>query len=164
MRVVKYWNGKLNSKSIKFNPNFSFELDPEFRSYEKMEPGSKYGVIKIGDFYEHFYMSPSLWPIKEYVCQWNLAFERLNKGEKETHFIVNIQSYTPMIVVWTAHKVENKLYIQNSLILKDLYLEKIGNKLLTPENSFDFIRPRETISDDKTPISEWNVKIIKTSN
>ncbi len=74
---AKFQNGWLilnNIELFHLNTKLRLELDPKFRSVEKMDPGSSYGVIHINDFYEHFYMSSSRWSIADYLRQWDMAY------------------------------------------------------------------------------------------
>ena len=132
-------------------------LDKDFNGYEQQEPGSAYGVIKINDFYENFYMSPEVWSIDDYQRQWQIAFDRLNSGAS-TCFVVNFQPSTPLIAMWTVYHCGNKLYIQNQYYFGDYYHEVVTDKSFTPENSFDFIRPRQTATDEGDSISEWVIE------
>jgi len=134
------------------------KLDPEFTCYDDMEPGSAYGVIKFNDFYEHFYMSSSFWSIEDYQRQWQLAIDRLNSGQT-TCFIVNFQPLTPWIDMWIAYHVGDKLYIQNRYLIGDFYHEILGENFFTPENSFDFIPKRETITEEGNKVSEWVIQL-----
>lgn len=135
------------------------KLDPEFESYEKMEPGSTYGVIKIGNFYEHFYMSPSWWSIDDYLKQWKLAIEKIKSGEKQSCFVVNIQPYTPMMETWVMYRENNTIYFQNKYFIGDYYKEIEKNKSIAPETSFDFIQPRKILNDEGRKILEWKIEL-----
>ncbi len=136
------------------------ELDPKFRSIEKMEPGSSYGVIYINDFYEHFYMSSSWWSIADYLRQWDMAYQRL-QSRKDACFVVNVQPYTPLIAMWTAYVGDENLYIRNQYLFGDYYKQIVGTTSFTPENSFDFIRIRKKCTDSGDPIAEWTISLDK---
>ncbi len=134
------------------------ELAPDFVSYEKMEPGSSYCVIKFDDFCEHSYMSSSSWSIDDYKKQWKLAFDRLNAGQTAC-FVVNFQPYSCLIAMWIAYIIEDKLHIQNQYYFGKYYRKIIGKKPFTPENSFNFIPNYETHTEDNEKISEWVVDL-----
>ncbi len=132
------------------------ELDQKFRSVEKMEPGSSYGVIHINDFYEHFYMSSSWWSIADYLRQWDMAYQRLELGQNAC-FVVNVQPYTPLISIWLAYVETTQIYLQNQYICGDYYKQYVGKTSVTPENSFQLISPHEKYTQSGRKISEWMV-------
>lgn len=141
---------------MKLIPKFNIELTAN-QARPDIEKGAMYGSITIDDFCEIFYMSPSKWSKEDYQKQWNLAFEKLIKKEN-CCFIVNIQDL--FIEMWALYVDGSNIYIQNYLITDEYYKKLVGDKLLTPETSFNFIPRRETITQDGYPISEWHLKII----
>lgn len=170
---------------IQFNKAFTIEIDLNsgWENPENDEIGCAWGKITIGDFYEHFYMSPSVWKISDYLKQWDLAWKRLQKHDTSC-FVVNYQK-NPFVDLWCMYKEDNIICIQNKLIIDEIYKKRIGNITYTPENSFDFIPPRLTeenrfddvfwerepiLEQEKSdlqklieahPISEWYVSILK---
>jgi len=147
---------------MKFDKTFTIKINRNFKKFPDDEPGCAYGKITIGDFWENFYMSHSVWKIKDYVKQWKLAWKYL-----ETHdtsiFVANVQS-NHLLITWPLYKIEDSIYIRNNLIIGESYEKLIGNNPYTPETSFLYILPRKhffsKFRGKKVPVSEWEVKII----
>jgi len=147
---------------MKFDSPFTIEIDHDAKKQIDLDPRGAYGRITIGDFWENFYMSPSIWKIEDYVKQWNLTWKHLETHDTSV-FVANVQ-LNPMVILWPLYKIENNIYIQNAFIISKSYKKMIGKNPYTPKTSFLYIPKR-----DNTPTkfgkqilkpSEWEVKII----
>jgi len=145
---------------MNFDKKFTIEIVPDYKKNpEDDEMGCEYGKIVIGDFYEHFYMSPSVWSIDDYRKQWNLAWKHLEINDTSI-FVVNVQS-DPMIWVWGMYKENDIIFIQNYLFIDEYYQELIGDKPYIPETSFNFLPVRNTEPIEGFQVSEWQIKILR---
>jgi hypothetical protein len=120
------------------------------------------GQITINDFEEEFDMPIDWWQEEDYEKQWVGGFEYLKKNGKAC-FITKIFRPTSWQCVecWIAHKIENKIRIQNQAFMdRKIYKKICGNQWITLENWFNFIPLYEPIllNDEFTP-SEWTVDI-----
>lgn len=119
-----------------------------------------YGIIGIYDteenietlYKEKFVSLLGLWTKEDYLHQWKLAFKRLEK-ENSSCLIVNAQA-NALIELWTIHKKNNVLFVYNSLYFDETFPEIDQFWPITPENSFNFIRPHESFSKEA---SCWKV-------
>lgn len=126
---------------------------------ERWEVVTVKGKIKIGDFQEDLYPSLDWWSPDDYEHQWREGLSRLSDHEKSC-FIVDINNPTnrEFIEWWKLYKIDNKIYVRNSIILDDIYEEQIGDKPFTLQTCYNFIPDRGSLHDeDGNKISEWVV-------
>lgn len=143
---------------MKFDKIFTIQdyVDYPYRNHRNEERGCAWGKITIGNFYEYFYMSPSVWKISDYEKQWDVAWERLQAHDTAC-FITNVQR-NPLIEMWALYKVDHIIYIQNFLMAQPHHQKIVDT--LNLKNSFDIIPKREILTEEGKKISEWSVKII----
>lgn len=139
---------------MKFDKKFVIYIDDRYVSGtpEDDEVGSAYGKIEIGDFYEHFYMSPQVWSLQEYEQQWQLAWQRIEERGASC-FVVNYQRN--LVNLWVLYKCKSKIEIHNYLFAGRLF-ERMVTKPLTVLNSFEITPPYnfdfyEMFPDEKKP-------------
>lgn len=126
------------------------------------KPRKRYGVlsvegeIQIDYFKEGLYLPLDWWCINDYLMQWRDAFERL-KTHDTSCLVVTIHnpSIRKFIEWWPMYKINDKIHIQNNIIIDDLYEEKIGNKPFTLQTCYDFIPEYRSYTEEGNKISEW---------
>lgn len=117
------------------------------------------GQLEIGDdFYEILYMPLDLWTIDDYERQWQEGLARLNNHDKSC-LVVTIHNPKLRYFVewWLLYKIDNKIHIQNQMLMGEIYANQIGNTEFTVENCYDFVPPKDMLFDDEEeyPVSEW---------
>jgi len=127
------------------------------------------GEITIGDYKETFVMPLNSWTLEEYKQQWKEGVDRL-KTHNESCLVNLIQNMNanPMVEMWTLHKVNNTVYIQQQL-LNRMIAEELNIPIKISEfNSktcYKFINHRianekgHGVNEDGEELSEWNVNI-----
>lgn len=115
--------------------------------------------IKIGDFEEYFDLYPNWWRVEDYQRQWQEGLRRLEDHDRSCFVVaVDDPACRRFVAWWPLYKVGNKVYVQNHIIIEDIYDEVIGDKPFTVETCYDFIPERgEPCDEDGNKISEWVV-------
>jgi hypothetical protein len=107
------------------------------------------GQIQFGDYSEGFDLPLVWWTREDYERQWKNALERF-KTEDTTCFVTSIQDprVKPFIDWWILYKVKSKVYIQNCIVLAEIYRESIGIKPFTVDTCYNYIPPLENCSEE----------------
>lgn len=129
------------------------------------KPKKKWGVltvkgeIQINDFKEKFYSSLDWWSLDDYLTQWQEGLNRLKDHDKSCLVVmIDNPKYRKFVEWWELYKVDHKIYINNSIVIDDIYEKYIGNQSFTVETCYDFIPDRgEPYDEDGNKISEWVV-------
>lgn len=121
---------------------------------------SHWGRITIGDFSEEFVMPLNSWTLDQYKQQWQNGLEQI-KNHDFSCLVVTVQNLesSPLIETWNLYKDENKIFIQNSLLINET-VEHKSRKLsdFNANNCYEFIDyPKEIVTEDGKKISEWNI-------
>lgn len=119
------------------------------------------GKITIGDFQEKFHMPLDSWTIDEYKQQWKEGLERIKTHDSSCLIVtMSKQKTDPFILIWVLYKVNNNIFIQNQLLVNEI-LKEISTDLppYDEKTCYQYITPRETISEDGDKISEWQIDI-----
>jgi len=118
------------------------------------------GKIVIGDFTETIHIPINFWTIDEYKKQWAEGLARIETHDSSC-LIASIQDpkIDPYLNWWALYKVGDTVYIHNNMFVDFTYEEHFGNTVITRENCYDFISPRETVTDDGEKISEWSIPL-----
>jgi CdiI N-terminal domain len=114
------------------------------------------GRITLGDFSEAFESSLSYWSQADYELQWLAAAKRIERGETNSAFIVDMYdpNKVPFLIWWPIWRREKRIYIHNQLLLfKNLLVD------FDTTNPYIHIGERRTKSEDGEIISEWQVVI-----
>ncbi len=116
-----------------------------------------YGQLIINDYEENFHIPLDLWSITDYKKQWREGLGRI-KTCNQSCLVVAIHNpaIRPYINWWILYKVDSKIYIQNQMLVGEIYEKKIGDKEFNRETCYDFISPRRTKAYGRK-ISEWSV-------
>jgi hypothetical protein len=124
---------------------------------------SCWGEITIGGFREKFVMPLVGWKIEDYEKQWQEGLKRI-KTENQSCLIVSFEDYAfplrpPLINWWILYKVDNKIFIQAHMLFGEYYKEKVGNKEFNAQTCYQFIEPRQDVSDTGDEVSEWCITL-----
>lgn len=120
------------------------------------------GKLSLSDYHTTLYMPLDFWTIADYKQQWKEGLKRL-KDHNQSCLVATIHDPEMRTFVdwWLLYKVGNDVYVQNQLIIADIYQHQIGNKSFTIDNCYDFIQPR-VINEGKKEdekVSEWMVSL-----
>ncbi|WP_226963066.1 hypothetical protein [Streptomyces mimosae] len=111
------------------------------------------GVIRIGDFQEDFHASLSFWSADDYRRSWRSAFVALADDSAATSCLVTSitdPANSNFIFCWPLYRSGETVFVQNSLI----FLEELTSPF-DPAEPWHSVLPRETVSEEGRPISEW---------
>ena len=114
------------------------------------------GEITLGEHVERFESPTYLWPVERYEHQWLDAARRLVDGAPSTAFFtaVHAPDDTEYHRWWVMWREGHQVHVQEHLLLVDqLPLP------LVLSNPYRAIQPREQISDEGDPISEWSLTV-----
>lgn len=130
------------------------------------------GTISIGeDFSETIMLPLDFWSIRDYERQWREGLERIKTYDTSclVASVYNPILSTPLINWWTLYKEGRKVFIYNQLIAGETYPKWIGSKVFSPDNCYEFIKPRfyedpdfvddEDDDDGDYQVSEWVVEL-----
>ncbi|HVW99300.1 MAG TPA: hypothetical protein VHA52_02505, partial [Candidatus Babeliaceae bacterium] len=119
-----------------------------------------WGAIKINDFYEAFVIPLEYWGIEDYQKQWKEGLARI-KSHDISCLVASVQDplKAPLINWWILYKIGNEIVIQNQLLVEEYYEQEIGSNSFTPENCYNFISPRVSITEEGDNVSEWIVTL-----
>ena len=133
-------------------------------SYETDDDGFYYCLnrITINDFWDDNVMALNYWTEADYQRQWLEGLERI-KMHDTSCLVASIQNpikSQPLLNWWILFKIENRIIINNLLTMDRSYVKLVGDKNFSPDNCYDFIRPRDTSKTIKGyQVSEWFVKL-----
>lgn len=117
---------------------------------------SSRGVIQIGDYIEKFEPDLSFWKPSDYINHWGKSIFRIVNGKNKSCLITSVSNpeTSNFLFWWPLYRVGNLVFIQNEI----LFFDEI-DKTIDIENPYCFITDRETISEEGSPISEWEIEI-----
>jgi hypothetical protein len=118
------------------------------------------GEITIGDFKETFYSPINYWKKEDYEKQWHEAIERL-KSYPQSCFIVKIRDpqCSKYVLTWPIYKIGEKLVFRNQMYFHKIYKQRLGNKIMTSSNCYEYIPQRRSLYERKDNISEWIIDL-----
>lgn len=112
------------------------------------------GVIRIDDFTERFEISLSTWSLREYFDQWDSAKIALMAGSDKTAFVTSYFGQGEAVLLWwPVYRLKNFFAIQNHLLT-----HRAGVNI-AKENLLSLVPDRELLTDENTPVSEWQCSI-----
>jgi hypothetical protein len=118
--------------------------------------------ITINDFWDDNVMALNYWTEADYQRQWLEGLERI-KTHDISCLVASIQNpikSQPLLNWWILFKTENQIIINNLLTMDKSYMKLVGDKDFSPDNCYDFIRPRDTSKTIKGyQVSEWFVEL-----
>jgi hypothetical protein len=131
---------------------FEADFDPEVVFGEKCVRGE----ICIGDYIERFNAPVEVWSRQEYLDQWREALERFRSGHQPTCLVTAMRDLaeSDFISIWPIYKDGENAVFQNQVLLSSYIRDRFDG-----ENVYDFIEPREIVSEDGELISEWKVSL-----
>jgi hypothetical protein len=134
----------------------SFLINLTDKQFEDSSVMYQVGEIRLGDFYETFWASLSYWNEYDYLNQWKDALKRICNGNNRSCLITSIYdpSNANYIFWWPLYLDENIVHIQNHI----LFLDELDQPF-SEQNPYESIRSRETVSEDSSKISEWDVQV-----
>jgi hypothetical protein len=122
---------------------------------------SHVGQITIGDYKETFIMPLDNWTLEEYQQQWKEGLERI-KSHAVSCLITSVQNLGtrhPSIEMWILYKEGKTIFIQQSLLINETVEHSMKLSEFNSKTCYQFIDPRETITESGQEISEWSINI-----
>ena len=103
---------------------------------------SYYGEFITGDIAKQFLIDVEYWDIKNYTEQWEQGLNLL-KTKSKSCLILSI-SDAPSLRWLLFYKEKNKIFIQDQFLVEELHERYIGTRIVTTQNCYNFIPPRQT--------------------
>ena len=131
----------------------------EIKFIGKSTDEGELGEIEVDDLDEQFVVPITYWDKQKYESQWQEAIERIVNSRSDANSMLVVSIHDPkeanFIVVWPLYKINNKVYVQNSLIFMDNLKQPFNEQMI-----YSFVPERGTISEDTgEPISEWQISL-----
>lgn len=114
------------------------------------------GRITLDDFSEMFISLIGYWSPRDYEAQWRRGIRRLIEERRDSCLITSLHdpAATEMLMWWLLYPQGEFVIVHQSLLLfRDL------EHAFSTNDPFYSIPPREQMTDDGEPISEWSVDI-----
>ncbi|HUH63070.1 MAG TPA: hypothetical protein VLZ50_08745 [Terracidiphilus sp.] len=136
--------------------SISFLGAPLEYPFDDQSTPAAWGRIVLGDFVEDFLSTLYSWTTSEYEAQWRSAIDTILKGGDRSALIVE---YLPADVGthlrwWPMYRIHDAVFVQNHI----LFYEQL-ERPFSIEHPEDFIKDRQTQSEDGVSVSEWSVLI-----
>lgn len=114
------------------------------------------GEIRIGDFRERFEVSFEYWSPSDYERQWREALGTLAEEGGASALITSMTNprSANFLFWWPAYREDEMVFFQNGVLLLDDL-----TKPFDVSRYDEFVPPRERVTEDGEPISEWWVPI-----
>lgn len=137
-------------------PIFRITIDVDTPPVVEFDEKCLEGRITIGSFSEGLSLPVECWTPNDYVEQWREGLDRFARGVHPTCLVTEMRdpNRACFINVWPIYADSQFAVIHNQILLCD----EIRGRF-TGKNFYEFVNPRETVSEDGTPISEWRIPI-----
>jgi hypothetical protein len=137
--------------------NTVFRIDIDETRHPVVAYGEKClgGTIRIGDFTESFEVPVDLWSVADYKRQWQEGIGRFLAGTAPSCLVTGMRDPEQgvLITIWplyVEHENNGAVVIQHkTLFFRDIRMRFTGR------NFYDLVGPREFMTEDGDPISEW---------
>jgi len=133
---------------------FQIVIDDSKQPVEVNGEKCLYGIIRIGGFSERFIAPLEIWSVSDYKRQWKEGLTRFLDGALSSCMVTGMRDPLRGVFIdtWALYVDHDNVVFQNQILL----CKKI-RKRFSGNNFCDFIEPRETQTEDGSPISEWVV-------
>lgn len=110
------------------------------------------GTIQIRDFTETFHVPVEIWSVADYKRQWKEGIERFLTGTLPSCLVTGMRDPKQGVFIntWPIHAEDDHVVLQNKILLCKQIRRRFKGR-----NIYDFIGPREIMTEDGEPISEW---------
>lgn len=114
------------------------------------------GEIRLGDFREEFEVVFEYWSPEDYERQWFEALNILLEEGKPSALITSLTDpdNANFLFWWPAYYEGDHIVFQNSVLL----LDELASPFVLSRYA-EFVPPRERMTEDGEPISEWKIPI-----
>lgn len=122
---------------------------------ERTSPeGLAYAEIDLNGFKEAFQVDLSFWSRRDYETQWRQAVERIIAGESRSCLIASMPdpATANFVFTWPMYALGDEVAVQNRV----MFMDEIQGEF-DPLNPYVHLGPRETLTEEGAPISEWRV-------
>jgi hypothetical protein len=131
--------------------SIAFIAGPEFDPESGIEVLQ--GRLQLGEFQEDFFAPATHWSKDDYENQWRQGLTRLVERRLPSCLITAIGEPAETGVIWWLLYPDGEMvHVQNQYLIPDV--------LTVPfevDDPYRFISPRETVSTEGGPISEWHL-------
>jgi len=117
-----------------------------------------WGRVTLGDYWELFLASLSLWTRADYERQWREAATRLVAGETRSAFCTSALQFW-----WVMWRDGSEIRVHEELLTPER-LASVGAVHDTRRAPYELIRPYASVTDDGHPISEWRLSVTDIEN
>jgi hypothetical protein len=116
------------------------------------EPGLAFGEIVLDDFVENFEASLALWSADRYERQWREGVDRLLSGASRSCLITSVWDTRSEAFGfwWVLYREGDRVAVHNQLLLHEVL-----GKNFNPDDPYESIPDRVSVSADGEQISEW---------
>ncbi|MDR3747961.1 MAG: hypothetical protein P4M04_07400 [Acidobacteriota bacterium] len=124
--------------------------------YEDGSTEAARGLIVLGDSAEEFLANLGEWTQAKYREQWRGSIQSLLEGEGRAVLITTFSnpSTASHLEWWALYREGEDVFVQNQL----LFFDDIEGEF-DESRAVDFLRARETVTEEGRPISEWSVSM-----
>jgi len=136
--------------------SIAFEQKPLCFPYDDRTTPAACGLLTLGRARESFLASLYQWGVEDYERQWKQAVAVLLNKKNKAALITTYGS--PEVAThlewWPMYLVGDIVYFQNHL----LFYEQLPGRF-SMESAFSFLRDRDTVDEQGSRISEWEVPL-----
>lgn len=134
----------------------NLRIKPVDKKYKRRKLVAFVGEIQIDGFKEWFDSSLDWWSVNDYELQWKNAFARLLDHDTSCLVVaINDPACRKFVEWWPLYKFDNKIHIQNHIIIDSIYEERIGDNPFTVQTCYNFIPKYRSHNENGDKISEW---------
>jgi hypothetical protein len=132
-----------------------FDIELLGRPEGKGEGLFNWGRLRLGHFREEFQAPLYEWAPGDYTAHWLEMAQRLTKGAPVAVFLTYmVRPDAPYHLGWPAWREGDRIYIQERLFVREQL-----NGAFDPEYPEVHAGPRQEISVEGEPISQWQVSL-----
>jgi len=137
------------------NSVFRIDIDESRRPVIAYGETCLAGTIRISDYYESFLVPVDLWSVADYKRQWQEGIGRILMGTVPSCLVTGMRDpeHGLLVNIWPLYADPDNagvVVIQSkSLLCREIRMR------LTGRNFHDLIGPREFMTPDGDPVSEW---------
>jgi hypothetical protein len=125
-----------------------------FTGFDEDDPLVALGELRLGEVHEYFQSVLGFWELDDYIQSWATGLRRLLAGASISCLATSVTdpASANFVETWPLYREGVSVYVQNRF----LFLDQLTREF-NPKAPWESIDPREVVSEDGQPISEWQV-------